>query len=227
MTRLRLLASLAGLVAGSASAFAADLPSRYAPAPYYDAAPIFTWGGLYGGLNGQLAVGSFTNGGNQVFGSPFGGLGGATLGYNYQQGQLLVGAEADAEFGSISGHGNFGTATNSSGVINGLGTIRARVGYIFNQRLLIHATGGYAGTMLNGKISDYAFSPNYVLNEGHYLNGYAVGAGVEYALTTKISIKGEYLFTGFNAHQYFSGTRDSVSSGANISLIRAGVNYHF
>ena len=92
MTRLRLLASLAGLVAGTATALAAALPSRYAPAPYYDAAPIFTWGGLYGGLNGQLAVGSFTNGGNQVFGSPFGGLGGATLGYNYQQGQLLVGA---------------------------------------------------------------------------------------------------------------------------------------
>ncbi len=111
--------------------------------------------------------------------------------------------------------------------MNGLGTIRARVGYIFNQRLLIYATGGYAGTVLNGKISDYAFSPNYVLNEGHYLNGYAVGAGVEYALTTKISVKGEYLFTGFGAHQYFSGTRDSVASGANISLIRAGVNYHF
>ncbi len=227
MTRLRLLASTFALVAGATSVRAADLPSRYAPAPYYDAAPIFTWGGVYAGINGQLGVGNFTQGGNQVFGSALGGLGGATLGYNYQQGQLLVGAEADAEFGSISGNGNFGRATNSSGVMNGLGTIRARVGYIFNQRLLIYATGGYAGTMLNGKISDYAFSPNYVLNEGHYLNGYAVGAGVEYALTTKISVKGEYLFTGFGSHQYFSGTRDSVASGANISLLRAGLNYHF
>ena len=227
MTRLRLLATTVGLVTGASNAFAADLPSRYAPAPYYNAAPVFTWSGVYAGVNGQLGVGSFTQGGNQAFGSALGGLGGATLGYNYQQGQLLVGAEADAEFGSISGHGDFGRATGSSGVMNGLGTIRARVGYIWNQRLLIYATGGYAGTVLNGKVSDYAFSPNYVLNEGHYLNGYAVGAGVEYALTTKISVKGEYLFTGFGAHQYFSGTRDSVSSGADISLIRAGLNYHF
>ena len=223
----RLLASTLGLLAGVTAASAADLPSRYAPAPYYDAAPVFTWTGLYAGINGQLGVGSFTQGGNQVFGSPFGGLGGVTLGYNYQSGSLLIGAEADAGFGSISGHGNFGRATNSYGTMNGIGTLRARAGYIFNQHLLFYVTGGYAGTVLNGKISDYAYSPNYVLNEGHYLNGYAIGAGVEYAITTKISIKGEYLFTGFGAHQYFSGTRDSVPSGANISLIRAGVNYHF
>ena len=226
MTRLRFAASSLALL-GAVPAFAADLPSRYAPAPYYEPAPIFTWTGLYAGLNGQLGVGSYTNGGNQVFGSPFGGLGGVTLGYNYQSGSLLIGAEADAGFGSISGHGNFGRATDSYGTINGIGTLRARAGYIFNQRLLFYVTGGYAGTVLNGKISDYAFSPNYVLNEGHYLNGYAVGAGVEYAITTKISIKGEYLFTGFGSHQYFTGTRDSIPSGANISLLRAGVNYHF
>ena len=227
MNNLSLIASAIAVTSCAGSAFAADLPSRYAPAPYYDPAPIFTWTGFYAGVNGQLGVGSFTNGGSQVFGSPFGGLGGATVGYNYQSGQLLIGGEADAEFGSISGHGNFGRATNAYGTINGLGTLRARAGYIFNQHLLFYVTGGYAGTQLNGKISDYAFSPNYVLNEAHYLHGFAVGAGVEYAITTKISIKGEYLFTGFGSHQYFSGTRDSISSGANISLIRAGLNYHF
>lgn len=228
MIHLRLFASSLGLVATVGGALAADLPSRYAPAPYYEpSVPLFAWSGFYAGANGQLGLGSFTQGGDQLFGSPFGGLGGVTLGYNYQQGQLLVGAEADAGFGSISGKGNFGRATSSAGVMNGLGTLRARVGYIWNQRLLIYATGGYAGTVLNGKISDYAFSPNYVLNEGHYLNGYAVGAGVEYAITTKVSIKGEYLFTGFGARQYFSGTRDAIGSGADISLIRAGVNYHF
>lgn len=226
MIRLRLLASTF-LLTGSASAFAADLPSRYAPAPYYNSTPIFAWTGLYAGINGQLGVGSYTNGGNQLFGSPFGGLGGVTFGYNYQSGSLLIGGEADIGFGSISGHGNFGRATDSYGTINGIGTIRARAGYIFNQRLLFYATGGYAGTELNGKISDYAFSPTYALSEGHYLNGYAIGAGVEYAITTKVSIKGEYLFTGFGSQQYFAGTRDSIPSGANISLIRAGVNYHF
>ena len=212
----------------SSAVLAADLPSRYnAPiAPYYDPVPTFAWSGLYVGLNGQFGFGSFSQGGSQHFGSPLGGLGGATIGYNYQSGQLLVGVEADAAFGQISGSGNFGNGTNSSGVINGLGTARARVGYVWD-RMLFFGTAGYAGTSLNGKVSDFSASPNLLVTESHYLNGYAVGLGVEYAVTTKISLKGEYLFTGFGSANYFSGTRDSMNSGANISLVRAGLNYHF
>ena len=224
MSRFILVASALCI---AAPAFAADLPSRYAPAaPYYAPAPLFTWSGFYAGVNGQLGLGSFSGGGSQVFGSPVGGLGGATVGYNYQSGQLLVGAEADIGFGSINGNGNFGSLTASSGTINGLGTIRGRLGYVYD-RALLYVTGGYAGTVLNGKISDFGGSPNLVLDQSHYLNGFAVGLGVEYALTTKISVKGEYLFTGFNQQGYFGNTRDAISSGANISLIRAGLNYHF
>ena len=95
------------------------------------------------------------------------------------------------------------------------------------DRALFFATAGYAGTQLNGKVSDFAGSPNLVLNESHYLNGFAVGLGAEYALTTKISVKGEYLFTGFGQQGFFGGTRDAASSGGNISLLRAGLNYHF
>ena len=88
-------------------------------------------------------------------------------------------------------------------------------------------TGGYAGTVLDGKISDFGGTPSLLVDQSHYLNGFAVGLGLEYAITTKISVKGEYLFTGFNAAPYFSGTRDAISSGGNISLFRAGLNYHF
>jgi outer membrane immunogenic protein len=209
-----------------APAFAADLPNRYAPAPYYEPAPVFTWSGLYVGINGQFGIGSYTQGGGSVFGSPTGGLGGGTVGYNYQSGRLVIGAEGDIAFGSLSDSGSFGAGTSGTGTINTIGTARVRAGYVWD-RALIYLTGGYAGTGLNGKINDFGGSPNLIMSESHYLNGYAVGAGVEYAITTKISVKGEYLFTGFNSSQYFSGTRDSISSGANISLIRAGLNYHF
>ena len=223
MLRTALAATLA-LIA--TPVLAADLPSRYTPAPYYEPAPIFTWTGFYAGINGQLGLGSFSGGGSQLFGSPVGGLGGGTIGYNYQSGQLLVGGEADLAFGSINGNGNFGTATFSSGNMHGIGTIRARVGYVYD-RALFYLTGGYAGTVLDGKVSDFAGSPNLVIDQSHYLNGFAIGLGMEYAITTKISVKGEYLFTGFNSAGYFGNTRDAISSGANISLIRAGLNYHF
>lgn len=224
-----LLLSACAASACVAPASAADLPSRYAPRPdtYYTPAPIFSWTGFYAGVNAQFGFGSFSQGGSVLFGSPVGGLGGATVGYNFQSGQLLIGVEADAAFGSISGSGDFGVGTSSSGTINGVGTLRARVGYIFNNQTLFYVTGGYAGTELNGKVTDVVGSPNFVLNEGHYLSGYAVGAGVEYAITTRWSVKGEYVFDGFGSQTYFGGTRDGLTSGANLSTIRVGVNYHF
>ena len=219
---------LAAATVPVAPTFAADLPSRYRAPTYYDPpAPIFTWTGFYAGVHGGLGLGSYTGGGNRLFGSsPIGGLGGVTAGYNYQSGQLLVGGELDAGFGSISSNGSFGTGTSGSGTINGLGTLRARVGYVYD-RALFYVTGGYAGTVLNGKVADFGGAPNLVINQGHYLNGFSVGLGLEYAVTTKISVKGEYLFNGFNSAPYFSNTRDGISSGTNISLLRAGVNYHF
>ncbi len=224
----RVILATTALCVASASSLpvaAADLPSRYAPPqPYYDPVPVFTWSGLYAGVNGQLGVGSYTSA-SRSFGSPFGGLGGATIGYNYQQGKLLVGAEGDIAFGSISGS-NGGINTSTSAATHGLGTARVRVGYVWD-RALLYVTGGYAGTQLNGKLNDFNGSPNLQLEQSHYLNGFAVGLGVEYALTTKISVKGEYLFTGFGSTNYFGGTRDSTGLGENISLLRAGLNYHF
>ncbi len=207
---------------------AADLPSRYyAPSPTEAPAPIFTWTGFYAGIHGELGLGSYRGGAGRLFGnSPIGGLGGVTAGYNYQSGQLLIGGEADAGFGSIGSDGNFGTGASGSGRINGLGTLRARVGYVYD-RALFYATGGYAGTALSGRVSDFAGAPNLVLNQSHYLSGFSVGLGLEYAVTTRISIKGEYLFNGFNSANTFGGSRDATAGGANISLLRAGVNYHF
>ena len=223
----RISLALAATLA-TAPAFAADLPSRYAPAPapYYEPAPIFTWNGLYAGVNGQFGIGDYTRGGGALFGAPIGGLGGATVGYNYQSGKLVVGAEVDIAYGSLSDSRSFGVGANGTGTINGLGTARMRVGYVWD-RALIYLTGGYAGTSLNGKVSDFSASPNLLITDSHYLNGYAIGAGVEYAITTKISIKGEYIFAGFNSSPFFAGTRDATNAGANINLIRAGVNYHF
>lgn len=222
---LAITAALAAALS-PASALAADLPSRYAPAPYYDQVPVFSWTGFYAGVNGQFGVGSYTSGGSSVFGNPIGGLGGATVGYNYQSGKLLIGAEADIGFGSISSSNTFGPRANGTGTINTLGTARVRAGYVWNQAVL-YLTGGYAGTGLNGKVSDFSRAPGLLLSESHYLNGYAVGGGIEYAVTTKVSLKGEYIFTGFNSERYFPGTRGSLSSGANVNLIRLGVNYHF
>src|ERR1700730_5712272 len=110
MLRRTLLAS-AGAMALTGAALAADLPSRAPPPVLLPAPPIFTWTGLYVGLN---AGGTWSNNTNvdtvtaDVFGNPaLGGgpaagvasaalatasfpvkssgfIGGGQIGYNYQ-----------------------------------------------------------------------------------------------------------------------------------------------
>ena len=207
-------------------AFAADLPGRYRPpvADDYAPPPVFTWSGLYVGINGAVGVGRFSSAGDSAFGSVFGGLGGATIGYNYQSGSLLVGAEGDIAFGSISGSGGAGFAT--TGQVQSLGTARVRFGYVYD-RAIFYVTGGYAGGNVRGTLNDSGAAPNLFLDQSHYLNGYAVGGGVEFAVTNHISVKGEYLFTSLGSTTFFSGTRDALNAGATVNLLRAGVNYRF
>jgi outer membrane immunogenic protein len=206
-------------------AFAADLPGRM-NAPYYPVPPIFSWTGFYIGANGGFGFGHGTFGGGPDFGNQSGGLAGFTAGYNFQSGPLVVGIEADLDFGSIAGSNSPAFATYTSGNVTGEGSLRARFGYAMD-RALFYVTGGYTGANMRGSLADTGGNPNLFCNQSNYLNGYVVGLGLEYAVTNNLSVKAEYLYSYYGSANYFGGTRDSVSAGTNFSNIRAGVNYHF
>jgi outer membrane immunogenic protein len=206
------------------SAFAADLPSRD-QAPYYPA-PIFTWTGLYVGINGGGSFGNFTNGGQYFFGNAGGGMVGGTVGYNYQGGPLVIGIEADLDWADINGTGAPFPGISGTGTINETNTVRARLGYSFD-RALVYVTGGWAGASVSGNGANFISAPNLIINESHYLNGYAVGAGIEYSIMPRVSVKAEYLFTSVGPNTYFNGTVNSINSGVNYSTVKAGINYHF
>lgn len=78
----------AATVAGAAAAVAADLPSRRPPAPaVYAPAPVFTWSGLYLGVNGGgwfLTTPPPTTVSARASWGGGGGLVGGTIGYNFQ-----------------------------------------------------------------------------------------------------------------------------------------------
>ncbi|WP_020174676.1 outer membrane protein [Methyloferula stellata] len=206
------------------SALAADLPMRD-QAPFYPA-PIFTWTGLYAGINGGLSFGGFTNGGSSFFGSSGGGMVGGTVGYNFQGGPLVVGVEADLDWADINGSASPFPAVSAQGTINETNTVRARLGYSFD-RALVYATGGWAGASVSGNLSNFLTTPGLIINQSHYMNGYAVGAGIEYSITPRVSVKAEYLFTALGPNTYFGGTWNAINTGVNYSTVRAGINYHF
>ncbi|MCW2315185.1 outer membrane immunogenic protein [Rhodoblastus acidophilus] len=217
----KVLIAAAGAMAFASVAQAADLPYRKeAPAPY-DYAPTFTWTGLYLGVNAGLGLGGF-DGGQRYFGkSPIGGLYGFTGGYNYQQGKLVVGAEADFDFGHVADSATPGPYASSTGVVENFFSARARVGYAMD-RALFYGTGGYAGANVRGALSGNGLG----FDQSHIANGWALGVGMEYAITPHFSVKGEYLYASMGDNKFF-GAPNTVSNSVDLSVLRAGVNYHF
>ncbi len=219
------LSGAAFSAAALTSVNAADLPYR-SREPYYAPPPVFTWAGFYLGANGGFDFGRFSGGGANYFGNAFGGLYGITGGYNYQSGPLVVGAEADLDFGSIAGNAYPLAGVHASGNVTGEGSLRGRFGYALD-RALLYVTAGYTGASMRASLYDAGGVPNIYASQSAYLNGFTVGGGLEYAITNNISLKAEYLFNDYGSTPLFSGTRDAISSGLSFSTVRAGINYHF
>lgn len=197
-----ILAGLGLAVLLTAPAAAADLsypaPAAYAPAP------VFTWTGFYIGANAGYGWGEADY-------SPDvdGFIGGLQAGYNWQgAGPLVLGIEADLQYADVS---------SSAFTLDYFGTVRARLGYAFDQ-FLVYGTGGFA----YGRGTFETFG----LSNSQNQFGWTVGAGAEYAIDNNWSVKGEYLYLDLGEESYSTlfGSRD-VGTTANV--LRAGVNYRF
>lgn len=129
------------------------LPSKAPPAPEAPLAASPDWGGFYAGFNGGIA-------------NEDGVLVGGTVGYNFQTGPTVLGVEADYD------------ATWANVAAPGLGTVRGRVGYAFNQAMPYFTAGWAYGD--------------------HDSSGYAVGGGLEYRVLPSVSVKAEYLHVGLD-----------------------------
>ena len=214
-----LLASVAalGLVAAGAAS-AADLPSRKGPvaAPVY-MPPAFTWTGFYVGANAGYGWGNVNANGFAVTntGDLDGFVGGGQVGYNYQMGQFVLGLEADLQAADLS------TGTNAFGdrvKTDYFGTVRARVGVAFD-RFLPYITGGWAYGNVKTSIPGLGFS-----SDRSHTGGYAVGAGLEYAVTNNIIAGVEYLYVDLG-EKNIAGAGTKV--GTDFSVVRARLSYKF
>jgi outer membrane immunogenic protein len=216
------------------------------PPGYFCSTPL-------GAANG-LAVN--TSGTGSMSGSGF--TGGVQIGHNWQRGNFLYGAEAD--FGSFNLRGSrqasafYPTAAGtvattelytvgSSFKTDWLFTLRARAGWA-RDNWLIFGTAGLAVTRLEVTTS---FSDTNLPAPGASgagtasatKPGFAIGGGVEWAISNRWTVKGEYLFVNFgkvtaNATVTHPGAglaaySQAISTTADLSahLARAGVNYRF
>lgn len=235
--------ALASVLAfGGASA--ADLPSMKAPPAY--APPPWTWTGWHVGVSGAYGGGNaYTNSNIWAFGArgaafsidrsvgTSGFLVGVQSGFTWQlPNNYVVGYESEFNYADVRSQNawngwGFGGGAGRVG-IQWFGAERLRFGYAFG-RFLPFVTGGvsYARFRNDGG----AFFGGFALpsNASRWHAGWTVGAGVEYAMWDKLSIKAEYLFS-----QIAGPSRASFAPGFfnsyrvrdfDTHIVRVGLNY--
>jgi outer membrane immunogenic protein len=204
-------------LAGSAAG-AADLPPYYQPGPAYN--PIYTWTGFYVGINGGGGWGSSQWDAVNSF-DVSGGLIGGTVGYNWQFGQAVLGAEGDIDWSNIKGTTTVLCPGGCETRNKWLATARGRLGLAFD-RFLPYVTGGLAFGDINATVP--------ILPGGSISNaGWTVGAGLEVGLVSNVSLKAEYLYVDLG--NFNCGLNCGLAPGSNVSfttsVFRGGANLRF
>ena len=154
------IAALATTALTCGFAHGADIPLAPAyPAPVIPAVPVYTWTGIYFGVNGGYGFGQSTP--MSLFSDSFsafnynanGALVGGTAGAQIQSGHTVLGIEADIDLANVTGSKSgsiafngfqIGTATLSC-TVSSISTLRTRVGYAADN-WLFYVTGGWAVT---------------------------------------------------------------------------------
>lgn len=243
MRMLRLAAALA----------AAFLTVPALAAPQTTAIP-FSWAGFYAGANGGAAFGSHcwyfaqlsATTRDQGCDNVSGGLGGGQLGFNWQTGNVVLGAEVSGDWGKISG--SHTPANNSQGTestsISQIVMLTGRAGYAFDQ-FLVYGKGGVGFVRqrlertCNGVTSTGVCTPVGALASYGDQNrqSFVIGAGVEYAISRNLTVAVDYSYlpmgdrdAGYTATANYScsagpGQKCSMSGNEKLSIVTVRLNW--
>jgi outer membrane immunogenic protein len=193
----------------AAPAYAADVVNEEPPAPAPVQVAPAGWAGPYVGAQiGGAFSGHVKAPGARTSTSGFSGRGFG--GFNWQNGQFVYGIEGDVGYDGSNGHND---GLHSRGRVDG--SLRGRVGYAPNDRLLVYGTAGAAAEEL--KVS----TP--VASDSRGLIGWTAGAGIDAKLTDKVFARVEYRYTDYG-HKDFGGI-GRVSDKTNT--IEAGLGIKF
>jgi outer membrane immunogenic protein len=275
-SKMIVAAAAISAILGIDAASAADLPARtYTKAPAME--PAYNWAGFYIGVNGGYgwkdpSVSLMPNDvvaatATSLLPASYnisGGLGGVQGGYNWQFNQSwLLGLDVDFDWSNLHGSGvsNFGFNGGPASFIadekiDSFGTVKARLGYLPTDKLLLFGTGGFAyghireNVTLNANpesgrgFGDLAF---FCVTGTNCFNGsstrtavgWTAGAGFEYAFWQNVSVKFEYQFVDLGhgnnvnivAASSFPVTTPSSFTAhygdVTFNVVKVGLNYRF
>jgi outer membrane immunogenic protein len=176
------LAVLVGAAMASIPATADGGPPRgYPDGPYYPS----IWQGLYAGVH----IG---------FGDGDGVLGGGQLGYNWQSGRVVYGVEADFAVSSIEEEVRACSAfacAHASASLDWLATVRGRVGFLIDPRILAYATAGIGIASWSAEAGITSCPECHVKLDGRETD-FVFGLGVEGKISETMSARVDFLSGG-------------------------------
>jgi outer membrane immunogenic protein len=258
---------------------AADMAVKAPPPPV----PVDSWTGFYIGANigggwsrqsvnytpnDPMAIDLFEAGGAPPPASftSSGLIGGIQIGYNRQVNSAwLVGIETDFDGSGIRGSGStsgtyapYFMAPFIAPVqeqIDWFGTVRARLGLLPTNNLLVYGTAGFA----YGRVAQsgswntntpFAFGDGFHTvncfpvpvcfagSSSHIEPGWTAGGGLEYALWQKWTLRAEYLYVSLRQATVtetvlgptpgaLPSSFNAIFSRTNFNIARVGLNYEF
>jgi outer membrane immunogenic protein len=183
--------------------------------------------------------------------NPEGVVGGGQIGYNWQLSRNWVaGLEADWQASGEKASHSFDpllvtstAVTNYEAKISWFGTLRGRIGYVWD-RWMLYATGGLAygevklagTTTVSGTVGGTPFAVVTSNGRSQVNAGWTVGAGIEGPLVNNWTWKAEYLDMDLgglddpdtvNLILNASGGRVSTHTNFTDNIFRVGLNYQF
>jgi outer membrane immunogenic protein len=243
------------LFAGPALAADVDTPTYKAPS----LAPVFSWTGWYIGANAGFGSGTSTDPnissnfcsptacnpiGPGLFPSlsPRGFIGGGQIGYDWQASPNWVfglvadfqGAHINASGATVFGLGDSTVTQSISNSLDFLGTGRVRLGWT-SGNWLFYGSGGVAVGNVSSTLGLRSTKPGGFLFEfsgsnRETLDGWAAGAGVNYALTRNWIAGVDYLHYDLG-HSSVTATTGCCTMTATQKvggdIVRGVVNYKF
>lgn len=217
-------------VALSGAANAADIyrgdRGSYKDGPMYS--PL-SWTGFYLGVNVGGTVDSDVTGVFDSNGNSYSHeidntvIGGVHVGYNFQAGSFVFGAEADVNF--LDGDGSTdcpNDAFECGNEFDTLGSVRGRLGFAYDK-VLVYGTAGIAFTELETRAE-----PGFTA-DGQDYSGFVYGGGIEYKISPSLSFGAEVLVYDFDEenHDLSNGIADDpLDVDLELTTVRARLTYH-
>ncbi|EKS39842.1 outer membrane protein [Afipia broomeae] len=234
---MKTLAFAIGLsILSTGASLAADLPVKAVKA---DPVPVYTWSGIYGGVNAgyewtQLDWAYYNLPGQTLARKPEGGQVGAHVGAQYQWRQFVFGVEAQWQTQPMTGVGPdapvFAPAFDAYMSLSQLFMVGPRVGWVFSPQWLAYGTGGYARGTVSTAFYARGF-PNVPALIEKRPDGWFAGGGIDYLITNWLYAGVEYRHIEFDTDLYKTtnipavGSARYVSAKADLVQFRLGFKF--